>query len=368
MATLALLISQVESLPEESYTAEAWEAIQDTLADARAVVALGEDATPIQIETATRELIAVLIQAQLDGIKPVEVEVPVPGPTVTEQVQVPGPVVTQRVEVPVPGTTVTVDPSGNPWDPNNPTNPNDPNNPGGNGTGGTGGNGGGSGKDGADGGAGGAGTGGLGGQDGLGGAGAPGAVPPGANTAVKTTPRVKAAQTKLVLIQGKKLKIPGLVYVGAGKGKKAKFSSNNTRIAKVGSAGKITAKKVGKTKIIVRSAGAKQRVINVKVIKKGSKKVKVKKANATGIKKNMTVGQIAWAAGKYTPAKAVAAKVTYRSTASKVLGVTKVGRLLAKKAGKATVVVKVGNKTKRFKVTVKAKPVPVVPPATATTP
>ena len=58
---------------------------------------------------------------------------------------------------------------------------------------------------------------------------------------------------------------------------------------------------------------------------------------------------------KVKPNKAANKKVTYKSSNTKVATVSSKGKITAKKAGKATITVKAGNKVKKITVTVKKK-------------
>ncbi|MDR0432394.1 MAG: Ig-like domain-containing protein [Bifidobacteriaceae bacterium] len=166
------------------------------------------------------------------------------------------------------------------------------------------------------------------------------------------SPRVKVGQTKLVLKRGSSLTIPAAAYKADGKAAKVSFKSSKRSIATVTAKGKIRAKKPGRTTITVTSPGAAKVKISVRVLARSARSVAVTRANASGVPKTMRVGQVAYAAGKYAPAGAVKAKVTYRSSKAGVVTANKTGRLLAKAPGRAVITVKAGAKSKKYPITV----------------
>jgi hypothetical protein len=161
--------------------------------------------------------------------------------------------------------------------------------------------------------------------------------------------KVKASQTALRVVKGKSVKLPAIAYTSDGAKAKVAWSSSNSKVASVNSAGKITAKKVGTAKITAK-AGGKSAGISVTVVAKKASAA-VKKVSAS-VPKTMTAGQVAWVTGKYSPARATAVKVSYSSSAPAIASIDKVGRLEAKAAGSATITVKAGKITKKYKVTV----------------
>jgi uncharacterized protein YjdB len=165
--------------------------------------------------------------------------------------------------------------------------------------------------------------------------------------------RIKAAQTNVVLIQGKSLRVPAAAYKGAKKAGKVTFSSSASKVAKVTKNGKITAKKPGRAVITIKAPKAKAIKITVRVLPKSAPKPKVARVKAAGVPKKMTVGKVAWAAGSYAPAKAPGVKITYRSSAKSVAAVDATGRIVAKAKGKATITVKAGPKVKKHVITIR---------------
>jgi hypothetical protein len=66
----------------------------------------------------------------------------------------------------------------------------------------------------------------------------------------------------------------------------------------------------------------------------------------------LKVGQQVYITGKYSSAKAAAAKVSYSSVKYRVAVVDKAGWIVAKSKGTDTIIVKVGKKAKKYKIKV----------------
>ena len=141
-----------------------------------------------------------------------------------------------------------------------------------------------------------------------------------------------------------------LKAVGLQAGDKVvKYTSSNKKVATVNSKGKITAKKVGKTKITVQTRYGAKATITIKVQKAAVKVTSVSiNKKSVSLKKGKTF-QIE-AVKKYITA---ANKVTFKSSNTKVATVTSKGKIKAKKKGKAVITVKCGSKTVKVKVTVR---------------
>lgn len=164
--------------------------------------------------------------------------------------------------------------------------------------------------------------------------------------------KVKFPQSSLTLKAGKSLTLKAIAYTLDGSKAKLAYSSDKTSVARVSASGKITAKKAGKATLTAKAENGKKATLKVTVVKKNAKAVKVTKVTAS-VPKTMRVGQTKYITGKPAPAKATAAKVSYKSGKASVLSVDASGRLLAKKAGKATLTVKAGGKSKKYTVSVK---------------
>jgi uncharacterized repeat protein (TIGR02543 family) len=171
-----------------------------------------------------------------------------------------------------------------------------------------------------------------------------------------TYPNVKKIRTPLKKIYLTKKKSYRVVTVLDGPGGKAlmdrlTWTSSNKKVATVSASGKITAKAVGKAVVTAKARGGKTLKVSVRVVKKTSplKKIKLK-----GLKKKMKRGKTAQIRLKLTPSKATnLKKVTFKSSKPSGLSVDKAGKVKAKKKGKYTVTVKVGNKKAKIKITVR---------------
>lgn len=148
--------------------------------------------------------------------------------------------------------------------------------------------------------------------------------------------KLNCTSKKLYVGQTYKLKVFGTK-------KKVKWSSSNSRVAKVNSQGKVTAKKAGAATITVKGSGK-----NLKC------KITVKKPS---IKLNKTSAAIYTSGTKTVKLKATvkgaSAKVTWKSSNRNIATVDSGGKVTAKKAGKVTITAKANGKTAKCKVTVK---------------
>ncbi|MDR1427233.1 MAG: FIVAR domain-containing protein [Bifidobacteriaceae bacterium] len=179
-------------------------------------------------------------------------------------------------------------------------------------------------------------------------------VPPG-----PTSTALKLGQTKLTLVVKKKARIAATTLLSdLSVPKGATWKSSNPKVAKVNAkTGTITAVKVGKAKVTATSkyksaAGrALTKTITVKVVAKKPAKSKVTSVSAS-VPKQLKVGGYALVTGKTKPATAVRAKVAYTSSSAKVASISPSGVLIAKAPGTATITVKAGAKSKKYKVTV----------------
>lgn len=164
----------------------------------------------------------------------------------------------------------------------------------------------------------------------------------------KLTPTITVNATSIPLKVKQsttKVKVSGLA---AGDYVKS-WTSSNTKIVKVNSAGKITAqKKTGKATVRVTLASGLYRDITVKV-----QKSKVATSKISGISKSLTLakGQKATLTPVITPITTTD-KVTYKSSNKKVATVSSKGVITAKAAGKAKITVTSGKKKVTVTVTV----------------
>lgn len=128
---------------------------------------------------------------------------------------------------------------------------------------------------------------------------------------------------------------------------KVVYTSQNPSVATVNSAGKITAKAAGKTKITV-TAGSKVKTITVTVTKKAVKvkSLKMKKSVLT-----MNKGTQSYVSYTVNPSGATTT-LKWKSSNKNVAAVDQTGKIVAKKAGTATVTVTADGKKATLKVSV----------------
>jgi alpha-L-fucosidase 2 len=164
--------------------------------------------------------------------------------------------------------------------------------------------------------------------------------------------RVKAAQPTVTLVKGQSVRVAAVAYLSDGAKATVTWKSSKPSVAKVAANGKITAKKAGKTVLTIGSASGKTAKIRITVLAAKPAKAKVTKVSAT-VPQTMPPGQTRAVTGKYAPARAVKAKVSYRSSDPAVASIDSCGMLTAHKAGKTIIRVKAGAKTKSYTLTVK---------------
>lgn len=179
--------------------------------------------------------------------------------------------------------------------------------------------------------------------------------PPGGSeqnpAADKTAASVSLSSKKVTLGIKETVKLTALVKNAAGvevKGQKIQWTSSKKSIATVSAAGKIKAKKAGKTTITAKTANGKTAKCTV-TVKKAVKSIKLPNKQLTLKKgKSYTIKP------KLLPAKSGTCRITYTSSRKKVASVSAKGKIKALKKGKATITVKTYNKKKAtIKVTVK---------------
>lgn len=128
------------------------------------------------------------------------------------------------------------------------------------------------------------------------------------------------------------------------------WSSSNPSVATVSQKGKVTALKVGKAKIIVKTDNGKKASCTV-TVKPAPTKVKLNKTKATlGVKEKLPLK------AAVSPSKAYTT-LTWKSSDKAVAAVSKQGVVTPRKPGTAVITVSTHNgKTAKFTVTVKAAP------------
>jgi uncharacterized protein YjdB len=163
--------------------------------------------------------------------------------------------------------------------------------------------------------------------------------------------KVKASQPSIRLAKGSSARLYGYGYTAEGKRVKASWSSSKSSVVSVSSVGKVTAKKAGSATVTVK-AGGKTAKVKVTVLSKAPSSASVVSVSAA-VPKSMSVGQVKDVTAKWSPASAVGAAATYRSGNKAVAAIDQAGRIVAKAKGTAKITVKVGSKSKTYKVTVK---------------
>lgn len=136
------------------------------------------------------------------------------------------------------------------------------------------------------------------------------------------------------------------------------WSSDKTAVASVDQNGKVTAKAAGTANITVTASnGCKTTCkVTVKNPVKPNKPIRVSKVTMN--KKSLTLGvkETYSLTATVKPGNAANRKVTWKSDKPKTVGVSKTGKVTAKKTGKATVTAKADGKTAKCTITVKAAP------------
>ena len=113
------------------------------------------------------------------------------------------------------------------------------------------------------------------------------------------------------------------------------WTSSNKKIATVDKSGKVTAKKNGKTNIVVKVKGTKIKAVCKVIVGNPVTKIKANKTKAT-----IYVSEKYTIKTKIGPKKASNKKLTYTSSNKNVAGVNSKGVVTAKKAGKAKITIK----------------------------
>ncbi len=157
---------------------------------------------------------------------------------------------------------------------------------------------------------------------------------------------LKVSVSKLTLKAGASRTVSAIA-APANTTDKVVYTSQNPSVATVNDAGKITAKAAGKTKITVK-AGSKEKTIAVTVTKKAVKvkSLKIKKAALT-----MNKGTQTYVSYKVNPTGATTT-LKWKSSNKNVAAVDQTGKIVAKKAGKATITVTANGKKATVKVSV----------------
>lgn len=161
---------------------------------------------------------------------------------------------------------------------------------------------------------------------------------------------IRLDKSKATIKVGKKTTFEASVLPSNASNKKVKWTSSNTKVAKVNSKGVVTGLKPGNVIIQATSTDG------ANVYKKATvtvKEVEVKKISVSFKKITLTKGKTKKIKVKVTPANATNQKVTFTSSKPKVATVGKKGKITAKSKGEAVITIKAANGvSKRVTVTV----------------
>lgn len=173
--------------------------------------------------------------------------------------------------------------------------------------------------------------------------------------AVISVTGVTMSSKTLTLTEGKSGQLTAKVAPENATNKNVTWKSDNEKVAKVSSTGRVTAVKAGTTKITVTTVDGKKTAtctVTVKANKVSVKSVKLNKTKLTmGVKETFTLK--ATVAPKNATNKKVSWKIDKKG---KKFVTMKNGKLTAKKKGKATITATVDGKKATCKVTVKPAP------------
>ncbi len=169
---------------------------------------------------------------------------------------------------------------------------------------------------------------------------------------VKVT-SVTLDKASLSLTVGKSQQLTATIAPANATNKGLSWKSNDTKIAEVDAAGKVTAKKAGTATITVTSADGPTATckVTVKAAAIAVKKVSIGKTKLTlGVKEKFALK------ATVSPSNATSKKVTWKSDKKSVATVSSKGVVTAKKAGTAKVTATAGGKKATCKITVKKAP------------
>ena len=170
--------------------------------------------------------------------------------------------------------------------------------------------------------------------------------------------KVQLSKTATSLVVGSTEKVTATVLPSNATNKSVVWQSSNTAIARINSAGLITAVGVGEATItVIASDNAKTATMKVVVTPIKVQSVKFDKTNIL-----MEVGDTDKIMATITPSNATDKKITWSSSNAAVVAVDQYGNLLAKSVGTVTVaaITNDGGKVATAKVTVDAVEVPTV--------
>ena len=150
--------------------------------------------------------------------------------------------------------------------------------------------------------------------------------------------KVSLSKKSVTLTVGKTLTLKASITPSYARRKNSlTWYSSNTKVVSV-SGGKLTAKKAGTSKIVVRTGNGKKAYCTVKVVPIQPSSIKLNVSS-----KSLKVGQRYKIKATVSPSNAGNKKVTWTSSAKTVATVTSYGTVIAKKAGTTTITAKTVN-------------------------
>ena len=171
-----------------------------------------------------------------------------------------------------------------------------------------------------------------------------------ASTTTVAVTGVTLTKKTAALKVGASVKLSAVVAPSDATDKTVSWSSSNTKVATVTSAGNVTAKAKGTAKITVKTTYGAKTASCVVTVTQPVTGVKLSKATATLLK-----GKTLKLTATVLPATASNKKVPWKSSSAAIATVSSLGVVTGKKAGIATITVTSvdGKKTAKCKVTVK---------------
>jgi uncharacterized repeat protein (TIGR02543 family) len=174
----------------------------------------------------------------------------------------------------------------------------------------------------------------------------------GDSVAAEPVKKISVPVKKLYLQKGKAITIPVVAYDKVKISARLTWKTSNAKVATVNGSGRVKGVSPGKATVTVKSRNGKSASFKVYVVKKAKA---IKKLTVKGVPRSRVLkrGKTAYLKIKITPATATVTKIAFQSSKSSVLSIDKAGKLTARKKGRATITVNVGNKSQKIKIRVK---------------
>ena len=162
---------------------------------------------------------------------------------------------------------------------------------------------------------------------------------------------VKFPQSAVRLVKGKSVTIPAVAYTSDGTKAKLRYTSQKPAIAKVTAKGKITANKVGTTRVYARADNGKRAYITVRVVENP---VALQSIRFKKVISSLQVGATATVAPVLKPTTATGAAIKFKSSKPKVAKIDATGKITALGAGKTNITISTLKKKVTFTLQVTA--------------